>query len=117
MRNALLHLVHPDTFEDIVSGRHKKMIVERLLSAQERLPDIDRSLLVARGKLQAGERFYSSSVRARWDPDAAVAQPPIDGKPAVPTVKDGFDTELLVSQEFLNEVRELILFRRQLVFY
>lgn len=116
MRNALLHLVHPDTFEDIVSGRHKKQIVERLLSPNERLPDVDRSLLVAREKLQAGERFYSSTVRARWDPDS-VAPPPIDGKPAVPTVKDGFDTELLVSQEFLNEVRELILFRRQLVFY
>src|SRR5262249_18343588 len=51
MRNALLHLVFPDTFESIVSSRHKKQIVEAFLPETERGPDVDRNLLAVRAKL------------------------------------------------------------------
>ena len=122
MRNALLHLVFPETFEPIVSGRHKKAIVEALLPAQERGPDVDRNLLAVRAKLPIGEeplQFYAPAVRARWDPAAAgdPPPPPVGGRPAVLAAQDGIDPELLVPQAFIDEVGELIRFKRQIVFY
>jgi hypothetical protein len=43
-REALLHLVHPETFERIVSRDHKRKIVERLRDPAEDEPDVDRAL-------------------------------------------------------------------------
>jgi MoxR-like ATPase len=119
MRNALLHLVFPDTFESIVSSRQKKQIVEAFLPAQERGPDVDRNLLTVRAKLPAAEQrleFYSPTLKARWDPDAT-EPPPEENEPGTATKKDGIDAELLISRSFLDEIRELITFKRQIVFY
>jgi len=72
-RNALLHFVHPDTFEPITSRDHKKLIAERYreyvdLSAD----DIDRKLLSIREGLapQYGHdmSFYGKPVEATWRP-------------------------------------------------
>ncbi len=74
-RQALLHLLHPDTFEPIVSINHKEMIARRfdgLLG--ERPDDIDRAIQQIRSALEANHGsdefdFYWPDVRRDWDPD------------------------------------------------
>ena len=72
-RQALLHLVHPETFDAIVSLRDKGRITRRWADL---LPDpdedVDRKL--ARLRDQLGERFggtdfdwYLPGIRAQWD--------------------------------------------------
>lgn len=122
MQNALLHLVFPATFESIVSTRHKKLIVDRLLPKGERGLDLDRDLIAVRAKLPIGEQpleFYAPSVRARWDPGHApnLSPAPLGGGPTVVTTPDGLEGELLVPKTFLDEVRALIEFKHQIVFY
>ena len=71
-QHALLHLVHPDTFEPIVSVNHK----ERIAAAFEGLvedpaQDLDRKLQEIRSKLEASHgrsfHFYEPEVRRLWD--------------------------------------------------
>ena len=75
-QHALLHLVHPDTFEPIVSVNHKEMIVaafEGLVENPEQ--DIDRKLQEIRPKLEAhhgkGFHFYEPEIRRLWDDSKA----------------------------------------------
>lgn len=72
-QNALLHLVHPHTFEPIVSVNHKEMIAahyERLVKDPEQ--DLDHRLQQIRAALEDdhGEAFtfYDPSIRSQWDP-------------------------------------------------
>ena len=71
-RQALLHLVHPDTFEFIMSLNQKKQIARAYESLME-IPDedVDRSLQLIRSALegQHGQsfKFYDKSIRMRWD--------------------------------------------------
>lgn len=70
---ALLHLVHPDTFEPIVSERHKQLLVEKLgIPSEQRESDPDRALLAMRARLtpEIGDRFsyYRDPLRSRWIP-------------------------------------------------
>ena len=72
-REALLHLVHPDTFENTVSREYKRKIVAAF---GDRVPagveDIDRALLAIRTSLAAerGEQFdfYAPGVVETWQP-------------------------------------------------
>jgi 5-methylcytosine-specific restriction protein B len=75
-REALLHLVFPDTFEDIVSQKAKRQIADRfrdLVSAPTK--DVDRQLEQIRRRLAdahgAGFSFYEAEVAARWQPEAS----------------------------------------------
>lgn len=75
-QHALLHLVHSDTFEPIVSVNHKEMIVaafEGLVESPEQ--DIDRKLQEIRSKLEAshgkGFHYYEPEVRRLWDDSKA----------------------------------------------
>lgn len=70
-RNALLHLVHPRTFEAAVSDEHKRMIADRLSEyVTDTSADVDHQLLEIRTALDPdGSRhldFYSDEMRARW---------------------------------------------------
>lgn len=70
-RNALLHLVHPATFEPVVSEEHKRLIAERLGEhVGDPTADIDDQLLQIRRALDPdGTRhldFYDDGVSARW---------------------------------------------------
>jgi 5-methylcytosine-specific restriction enzyme B len=117
MRNALLHLVYPDIFEDIVSTRHKELIVKHLLPENDSAGDVDKDLIKVRNNLPPQDhpsRFYSPAIRRRWDP-ALRDLPQEEAQPGPP--EEPLKEDLFVSQEFINEVRELIHFRRQLVFY
>ena len=76
-REALLHLVHPDTFEAIVSTDHKKRIAETLSNlVTQPTDDIDRQLEQIRSTLEAkyetGDHlFYKREIQIQWDPVAA----------------------------------------------
>jgi len=70
-REALLHLLFPDTFEPIVSGSHKRQIWKAFSSLiQEPSEDIDRDLLQVRAGLEEryGRDFdyYRAPVVSLW---------------------------------------------------
>jgi MoxR-like ATPase len=73
-RLALLHLVHPETFEPIVSSAHKQYIVDRFKDeAHADAADVDRALLQIRTAFTPihGELFswYASPLVLRWAKD------------------------------------------------
>ncbi len=142
-RQALLHLVHPDSFESIVSLRHKQMIVcafaGSLNGAEE---DPDRALAVIRAGLEDGRsgewlNFYDDrGLRKRWDPAvrgrrqrrAASSTPsdlgdqaPDDDEPDV-KLEDGDSLDALAERlhlpvDFLEELEVLLDDKRQLVLH
>ena len=69
-RNALLHLVHPDTFEDCVSRDHKQQFVDAYGHLTTNADDVDRALLEIRDALEseAGEpvNLYREPYRSQW---------------------------------------------------
>ena len=71
-RHALLHLVHPDTFECIVSERHKTMIAAAFADRVDKpAEDLDRRLLQIRQTLQANQdepvHFYRDPLKSVWN--------------------------------------------------
>lgn len=69
-QQALLHLVHPEAFEPIVSVGHKEMIAahyEGLVKDPEQ--DLDLQLQEIRSALGGDVDFYSDDVRPQWDPE------------------------------------------------
>lgn len=70
-REAILHLVHPDTFEPIVSKRHKRQIASAFAHLVDD-PDanVDRQVAQIRAKLEAERggpiHFYDEVLRGRW---------------------------------------------------
>ncbi len=140
-RQALLHLIHPDSFESIVSLRHKQMIVSgfagSLDGAEE---DPDRALAVIRAGLEDGYsggwlNFYDDrGLRERWDPAvrrrrqhrAASNAPadfgdrkPDDDRPDIKLESggslDALATRLHLPFEFLEELVMLLNDKRQIV--
>ena len=72
-REAILHLVFPDTFEGIVSVEHKEIIAKKFADlVKEPTEDIDRQLQQIRPALEsrfgAGDHFfYTPQLRGLWD--------------------------------------------------
>ena len=72
-REALLHLVFPDTFEAIVSSNHKHWIAGAFAKfVAEPAEDVDRRLAQIRPEIEArygsgDDVYYRSEVRAIWD--------------------------------------------------
>lgn len=71
----LLHLVHPETFEPMMSRQHKQKIVEAFGSlVDQATDDVDRRLLQIRQKLRQREGreigFYEPRLLATWQPGA-----------------------------------------------
>ena len=71
-QQALLHLVHPDTFEPIVSVNHKKMIAAHYEGlVEDPAEDLDRRLQQIRAAIEADGvedlDFYSDDIRREWD--------------------------------------------------
>jgi 5-methylcytosine-specific restriction protein B len=80
-RGALLHIVHPETFEDIVSQDYKRKIAnafrDRVTTSAD---DVDRQLLEIRRSLteEAGHpiNFYAAPLRGQWLDDQPPSFPP-----------------------------------------
>ena len=77
-REALLHLVFPDTFEAILAVDHKERIAEtfaKFVTTPEE--DVDRRLeqirLALETQYESSDRlsFYAPEIRNQWDPTAA----------------------------------------------
>jgi hypothetical protein len=71
----LLHLVHPDSFEDIMSRDHKRKIADAFEQlVDDATDDVDRKLLQIHGKLREREgreiSFYEPRILAAWQPQA-----------------------------------------------
>ena len=75
-RHALLHLVHPDAFEGIVSIEHKRSICEAEAFAgyvQNDTEDADRKIQQIRQGIEAVKRtgfntFYDTDIYRMWNP-------------------------------------------------
>lgn len=77
IRNATLHMLAPELFENISSPRHKRRLLEGFYSLDPGSGTQDARILQVREALAAELRrpafdFYDSDVIPRWDPDADV---------------------------------------------
>lgn len=80
MREILYFIVHPSSFEDISSRKHKQAICDAFSSrVANPASDVDQLLHQIRGVLSAtyGEAFtyYSQSIRPLWQKDASEETP------------------------------------------
>ena len=71
-RHALLHLVHPKTFEPIVNVDHKRKIATAFEGrAEDPAEDLDRRLQQIRAAMGRDVDFYSEDIRPQWDDSKA----------------------------------------------
>ncbi|MGM0558834.1 MAG: AAA family ATPase [Myxococcota bacterium] len=74
-RHALIHLVHPETFEAIVSYNQKRQIADAFSDLVEDGENVDRELAEIRDTIEREHgrfgSFYDKKMRWRWDPDAS----------------------------------------------
>lgn len=84
-RHALLHLVHPDSFEDTVSQYHKRKMAS-LAEPSEESENDDATISRVRERLAKtygeGFSFYQSEVRGLWDPEPESTVEPMTAEPA-----------------------------------
>ena len=77
--HALLHLVHPDTFEGIVSSDHKRHISEAFAQyVTDGATDTDLRIYQIRQRLESDRGkdfydFYDKDIRNMWDPNVPSA--------------------------------------------
>jgi 5-methylcytosine-specific restriction enzyme B len=78
-RHVLLHLLFPEQFERIASGRQKRKIVEAFKDYVHDGDDLDESIRSIRKSLarRFGESFdfYDAPVRSIWQPNDATPEP------------------------------------------
>jgi hypothetical protein len=84
-REALLFVVHPDSFDAVFNGAHKDAIVDTFREHASGVEDRDRAILRIREALtpEFGEAFnwYRDDIAARWRPRKSV--PPNGGRQEV----------------------------------
>ena len=132
-REALLHLIHPDTFEGMVSVNHKSLVTKAFKDlTNQPTEDVDRQLAQIRKILEphygAGNHFfYKAVIWKQWDPSCKVEGGytgrtyPQNGEkvPKPPKPPDGWDAlgkELLLPVEFLEEINALLEDKKQVIF-
>lgn len=131
-RRALLHLVHPDTFEAITSPDHVANAVTAFADRARSTDDADRALLDIRRSLEdelGGMDFYRSPVRELWlKPKAETGKkrssqspvrklPDVDDDPEEYASLEALADSLFLPAAFIAEVVELLRDKRQLVLY
>ena len=118
-REALLHFVHPETFEPIVSVDIKQTIAQRFAHlVSEPTDDVDRLLTQIRAKL--AERFgpdfhfYDANVQPLWQPgrDGGTVGNG-DGSGLLSALAD----RLLLDQAYLERIEQLLTAKGQVIFY
>ncbi len=117
---TLLHLVHPDTFEAILSVDHKDKIAERFARfVTEPTEDIDRKLVqVRRGledELGRDFDFYDRDIFDRWSPPGGDNDPPTPPPPR-PSGLEPLAAELHLTAEFLRNIGNLLEDKKQVIF-
>ncbi len=127
-RQVLLHLVHPDTFEAIVSIAHKSKISEGY-AAYVTAPtaSVDRKLAQIRSALESGLGrdfgFYDDDIRPVWGADGVPAPlpppPPPNGACVFPPFAlDELAAQLFLTEppNFLHEIDTLLADKKQVIF-
>ena len=125
-REAILHLVFPDTFEAITSINDKEKIASALAElVEEPTEDVDRQLQQIRNGLapEYGNdfSFYEDRVKRLWqnnNPNNQSAPPPVDDSPAPKSTSDlqTLADELLFDVKQLHEIEKLLEDKRQVIF-
>jgi 5-methylcytosine-specific restriction enzyme B len=125
-RNALLHLVHPETFEDITSSPLKHRIVKAFKEyVPDDVKDVDRALLAIRERLEAEAggliSFFDPEMRARWDvrdepPDGPDTDDSLDGTGPDQSLT-GLADSLLLDEAHLQRMNDLLEAKKQIIFY
>ena len=135
-QHALLHLVHPDTFESIVSVNHKERIAaafEGLVEDPEQ--DVDRKLQEIRAALGGDDAetfgFYRDDIRRQWDanyrPGGGDEPPPAgelpedgempeDQEPPRSASLAELAEDLCLPVSFLENIEALLDDKRQVIF-
>ena len=121
-RHAMLHLVHPDTFEGIVSDNYKARI-----AASDKLAhyvttsddDVDRKIGQIRQALETKIRenfqFWDDDIRVLWDPSKAPQNG--DGpKSPEPTGLQPLAAKTYLPVDFLQGIEQLLAEKRQVIF-
>ena len=95
-RHAILWLLFPDEFQDVVSDGAKRKIIGRLHQGEQidtsKPVEIDRALLAIRRRLEEEHgafRFYDSQIRKLWDPRSTPRKP---SQPPEPPEESADDT-------------------------
>ena len=120
-RHALLHLVHPDTFEPIVSEGQKIAIAERLGKyGTDVTADTDSNIRQIRqaleGELERDFHFHDKDIRERWDPSSNPLPLPPPPPTPVGVGLQALAAELYLPGEFLKEIELLLAEKRQVIF-
>ena len=120
-RATLLHLVHGDTFEAILSGDHKNKITERFAYlVREPTEDPDRKLVqIRRGledELGRDFDFYDNrDIFDRWSPPGGDTDTPTPPPPR-PSGLEPLGAELHLTTEFLRNIGNLLEDKKQVIF-
>ena len=130
-REALLHLVFPDTFEGTVSVPQKDQIAAAKAFAHfvtDGTSDVDRKVAQIREGIEAerGEDFgfYDPDIRPSWDSNFNVppeTAPPPHPSPSPPLYNKDLDEladELFLTEpsDFLREIETLLADKKQVIF-
>ena len=130
-REALLHLVFPDTFEGTVSVPQKEQIAAAKAFAHfvtDGTSDVDRKVAQIREGIEAerGEDFgfYDPDIRPSWDSNFNVppeTAPPPHPSPSPPLYNKDLDEladELFLTEpaNFLHEIQALLDDKKQVIF-
>ena len=127
-REAILHLVFPDTFEVAISVDHKEKIAAtfaRLVT--EPTDDLDRKLEQIRRGLEPEHGsgcylFYEDPVKSLWENNGQKKRQPVSppvGDPPAPKPPSDLQTladKLLFDVEYLHEIEKLLDDKRQVIF-
>ena len=127
-REAIPHLVFPDTFEPIISFDHKEKIANTFADrVKDQTGDIDRRLEQIRRSLAteygSDFHFYEDRIRSLWQNNGQKKNkqpvPPPVGDSSVPKSTSDLQTladELLFDVEHLHKIEQLLNDKRQVIF-
>ena len=127
-REAILHLVFPDTFEPVIYFDHKEKIASTFASlVKEPTDDIDRKLEQIRSGLAteygSDFHFYDANIQSLWQNNTQKKNkqpvpPSVDASPAPESVSDlqTLADKLLFDVEYLHEIEQLLNDKRQVIF-
>ena len=127
-REAILHLVFPDTFETIISSGDKEKIAATFADlVKEPTDDVDRKLTQIREGLEPeyGKDFHfygDDSVKSIWQDNGQKKRQPVSPSvddssvPEPPSNLQTLADELLFDVEHLHKIESLLNDKRQVIF-
>ncbi len=124
---ALLHLVHPDTFEGVLTVGKARIAEAKAFAhfVTEETSDVDRKLEQIRQGLESelgrDFDFYDDDIRPQWDGTRTPVSPPSPQPEPERTARpesslDDLATQLFIHAGFLHEINTLLTDKRQVIF-